>query len=101
MKILNRIPAFLRNRYALVAGIFVIWLLFFENVDIIALFRYQSELKFQQEEVIRIQADNEKVRKALHDLSTNPETLEKFAREQYFMKKQKEDIFVFIEREED
>ena len=37
---------------------------------------------------------------ALHELTTNPKTQEKFAREKYFMKKDNEDVIVIIEEDE-
>lgn len=39
--------------------------------------------------------------KRYHELKTNNENLEKFAREQYFMKKANEEIFVIEEEEEE
>ena len=35
----------------------------------------------------------------LHELTTDQENLEKYAREQYYMKKKDEDVFVIIEEE--
>lgn len=37
---------------------------------------------------------------ALHELTTNPETQEKFAREKYFMKKGNEDVIVIVKEDE-
>ena len=37
---------------------------------------------------------------ALHELTTNPETQEKFAREKYFMKKKNEDVIVIVKEDE-
>ncbi len=34
----------------------------------------------------------------LKELQTNPTNLEKFAREQYFMKKTNEDVYVFVDQ---
>ena len=34
----------------------------------------------------------------LHELKSSPEMLEKFAREQYLMKKDNEDIFIIVEK---
>ena len=36
-------------------------------------------------------------RNRIHELKTNKKNLEKFAREQYLMKKENEDIFILIE----
>ena len=50
----------------------------------------ESEKEYYQK---KIEADNEK----LKELKTNDENLEKFAREQYLMKKSDEDIFIVEE----
>lgn len=52
------------------------------------------ELNAMQEEVEFLQEQNERTREALQDLSTNAATLEKFAREEYFMKKPAEDLYI-------
>ena len=46
---------------------------------------------------------NEQIRKdstRLHELTTDKDNLEKYAREQFLMKKENEDVFVVIEVEE-
>ena len=39
-----------------------------------------------------------KNRNTIHELNTNPESLEKYAREQYYMKRDSEDIFLIIDK---
>jgi hypothetical protein len=43
---------------------------------------------------------NQLADEALQDISTNTASLEKFARETYYMKRDNEDVFVFKERAE-
>jgi cell division protein FtsB len=43
----------------------------------------------------RIEEDSRR----LNELKTDRDNLEKFAREQYFMKKENEDVFVIVEEE--
>ena len=42
----------------------------------------------------------EKNKKAMEELVTNPATREKFARENYLMRKDNEDLFVIVKQEE-
>ncbi len=42
--------------------------------------------------------DNVRAAEALHDLTTNTYSLEKFARENYYMKRENEEVYVFKER---
>ena len=46
-----------------------------------------------QEKIVEVKADK-------NDLLTNTESLEKFAREKYWMKKENEDIYVILQEEE-
>ncbi|WP_080903713.1 septum formation initiator family protein [Parabacteroides sp. Marseille-P3160] len=86
------------NKYWLVTIIFLI--LTFTAGDSTLYKRYQydekireleKEIKFYQEE---IEVNNQK----LHDLHTNKDGLERFAREQYYMKKPDEDIYIIVEK---
>lgn len=99
MKLKIRIPKYLKNRYALTAGIFIVWITFFDQNNLITQVQYRMELSkleeeksFYQEELKVIQAD-------LEELESNPESLEKFAREKYLMKKDNEELFVIVEEE--
>jgi cell division protein FtsB len=71
--------------------------MFFDEHSLLQHYQNREKLRQleEQEEFYRekIEADKRK----LHELQTNDENLEKFAREQFQMKKENEDIFVIIE----
>ena len=72
----------------------------FHDLDAIFVFRMRAELH-QTENQIEYFADrNAQIQVELKELSGNKQALEKFAREQYFMKKDNEDLFVFFESED-
>ncbi len=87
----------LRNKYILTLLIFFVWLLVFDNNNLIDRYKYHIELKRQEAEkeyyLNRIEVDSKK----LNELKTNDANLEKFAREQYLMKKPNEDIYLIVE----
>ncbi|MBL7114042.1 MAG: septum formation initiator family protein [Bacteroidales bacterium] len=87
----------LRNKYILTLLIFFFWLLIFDRnnlIDRIKIVRKLNEMERQKEYYeTRIEQDSRK----LNELKTNRENLEKFAREQYYMKKPDEEIFVIVE----
>lgn len=92
-----KLPRFLKNKYALAGIIFIVWVSFFDQNNLITQIQYRLELtkledekKFYKKELNQIQAD-------LKELKSNPASLEKFAREKYFMKKADEEIFVIVE----
>lgn len=92
---IDKIPSWLKNKYAITALCFAIWILFIDDRDLITThFRHVHELhklearKVYYEDQIRI------VRKELDQLKSNTAALEKYAREKYLMKRDNEDLFV-------
>ena len=89
----------LRNKWIVTSVLFLTWIVFFDENSIISHQKNKRrlyELK-QQEEYYRerIEVDKQK----LEDLKAGEEKLEKFAREQYFMSKPDEDVFVVVEND--
>jgi len=90
----------MKNRYFLAASIFLIWIAFFDQNNLITQIQYRMELNKLEEEREFYQGEIKQIRADLKELKTNPKTLEKFAREKYLMKKDVEEIFVIVEGEE-
>jgi cell division protein FtsB len=97
----NKIPRVLRNKYLLTLIIFLVWLLLFDSNNLISRYKEMRDLrklKIDKEYYIkRIEADSQK----LHELKTDNHNLEKFAREQYHMKKSDEDLYIILTPSED
>ncbi len=82
------------NKYVLVLLFFIVWMMFFDQRDFFEQKTQKDELeKLEKKKAYYIQ-EIEKTKKELGDLENNPETLEKYARERYLMKKDGEDIFI-------
>ena len=97
---LKPIWPWMRNKYAITMLLFLVWIIFFSQNNLVDRFRIISDIN-------QLEADKEYYKKQinrdstrLYELTTNKENLEKFAREQYYMKKDDEDLFVIIEEEE-
>lgn len=73
--------------------------MFFDRNDLMSQYEYRTQLNKLEEEKEFYVTETEKVRRDLEELSTNPDKLEKFAREKYLMKKENEDVFVIIKEE--
>ena len=97
MKIANRIPKYLRNKYALSGLVFIIWVGFFDQNNLISQFQYHHELNKLEEEKDFYFKELKQIQADLNELKSKPASLEKFAREKYFMKKEDEEIFVIVE----
>lgn len=89
----------LRNKYLLAVLVFLVWLLIFDQNSLIDRIKYLNALHNMENEkqyyLERIEEDSRR----LNELKTDRDNLEKFAREQYFMKKENEDVFVIVEEE--
>lgn len=86
--------ALLNNKYLIAGTFFLIWMLFFDPKDIgSAVNRWQkyNELRASEQHFIQ-QIDDTKAE--LGQLKNNAQTIEKYAREKYLMKKDNEDLFI-------
>lgn len=96
LRILFRI---LKNKYVLSALVFLVWILFFDRHNLLDRHKYNRELRQLESEkqfyLEKIETDSKK----LNQLKTDDANLEKFAREQYFMKKPDEDIYLIVPEE--
>lgn len=100
-KFLDRIPHIFRNKYILTILIFLIWILLLDSNNLIARYKEIRELhKLRNEKEYytkKIEVDKSK----LKELKTDDQNLEKFAREQYHMKKTDEDLYIVLTPKED
>lgn len=85
------------NKYTLVGLLFVVWISFFDKNSVVEKVQLRSKISTLSKEkayyLQKIEEDNRKMK----ELLSNRDNLEKFAREQYLMKKKDEDIFIIIE----
>ena len=95
----EKIPNWLKNRYAITSIAFVIWMLFFDSNDAFMLFKLRRELSQIRSEKEYYQQRIEETRIDLENLLNDNQKLEKFAREKYLMKNPDEDIFVIVVKE--
>lgn len=99
MKYLTHIPSWLKNKYVLTALGFAIWLLFFDDRDLITThFRHTDELRKLEQSKKYYQQQIATTKIELDQLRTNPATIEKYAREKYLMKRDGEDVFLIREK---
>lgn len=94
---MDTVKKILSNKYALTALFFVVWVITLESTNVFKLYEYRSKINNYQDEIDLYQGKIEQTKKDIEDLK-EPELLEKFAREEYFMKKDNEDIFIFKSR---
>ena len=91
MKLLDQI---IQYKYGISIGIFTVWMLLFDGNSALFMYKQYNELKdlklqeeFLSEEMIQMNIQKE-------ELFSDDDKLEKYAREQFFFKKDNEDVYV-------
>ncbi len=89
-------PAWMKNRYVLTVLVFLLWIILLDPNNMISRVREartRNRLLREKEYYMgRIDED----RRKLNELRTSNENLEKYAREQYRMKRPDEDLFIIV-----
>lgn len=92
----KRILPVLKNKYFITGSLFVIWITFFDDNSLINGWHLKKQLRELKEKRDYYKSEIEKNKNDFEALMGNREKLEKFAREKYLMKKDNEEIFVFV-----
>lgn len=96
----SKVPNWLKNKYAITMAIFIVWLSFFDQNNFLVQYDFKKELSTLEQDKAFYLQEIKTTKLELEELTTNPVTLEKFAREKYLMKKDNEEIFVFESEKE-
>ncbi len=88
----------LKNKYFLVVIGLVVWLLYFDKNDVFTQFELITKCNKLNTEKEYYITEIEKNKKEILELQTNKKSLETFAREKYLMKRDNEDVFVFVQK---
>lgn len=87
--------SWLSNKYLLAIVAFGVWMLFFDRNDFFSQIEranHSAALRKTEEKKLELITATQK---ELNLLKTNSQTIEKYARENYLMKKDNEDLFIF------
>jgi cell division protein DivIC len=86
------------NKYLVVLAATGVWLTFFDRNDVFTQLDLYHKVQKLKSERDYYRTDIEANKKMIKDLQTNPEVLEKFAREHHLMKKPEEEVFVLSKK---
>ena len=95
---LKKLVNIFRNRYITATVLFVLWIAFFDQTSLIYDIHLTQNEKQMKAQKIYYEKQTQAATEQLKELQTDPANLEKFAREKYFMKKQNEDIYVLVDK---
>ena len=97
-RILTHIPAWLKNKYLISFAVFCVIILFLDKNDLLTQLDRKKELHGLNQSKAYYTREINKLEKVYQDLISDPRAIEKFARENYFMKRENEDLFIISEK---
>jgi len=90
MKLINIV----RNKFFIVGTLFLVWIIFFDQSNLIDWGGALADVRKQKVEKIYYEQEIIRTREKLRQLQSNRDSLEKFAREQYYYLEDGEEIFI-------
>lgn len=96
---LKRLPKPFRNFYIVAIVIFLVWMIALDSNNLIARYQLSAKLSGLENEKEYYEEKIKEVEKDRDELFGDRESIEKFAREKYLMKKEIEDIFIVEEKD--
>ena len=91
LKIVKKV---LLNRYFLAIVAFAVWMIFFDSNSLTKQHKLNTRINEIKEMNAFYSSEIEKNNKAIHDLISDPDAIEKYGREKYLMKRDSEDIYI-------
>ena len=91
----------IRNKYPISLTIFVVWMFFFDSNSIVFMYKQYNELKDLKQQEEFLEKEIVAMTKEKEDLFSNDDKLEKYARENFYFKKDNEDVYVIEQVEEE
>jgi len=87
------------NKYVVTLVGFFIFLIFFDNHNLISRWETSRKINSMEKEIKFYQSEIDKNKAKMNEMQTSDESLEQYAREQYHLKKDSEDVFIIKEEE--
>ena len=86
------------NKYWIVIIIFLLITFTLGDSNLYKRYQYDEKIRVLEQEIKYYQKEIEMNRKKLDDLTTDKERLERFVREEYYMKNPDEDVFIIVDK---
>jgi len=85
---------FLKNKYLICIVVFVVWMIFFDVKDWGLLIERHNKISELEKSEKMLSEQIQETRAELNLLRSDAQSIERYAREKYYMKKDNEDIFL-------
>ena len=86
----------MRNRYVLVSLAFLVWVIFFDHSRLISQWQLERDIQKLEQKKLDLEVQIQEVMAARQEIDRNKE---KFARENYFMKRPDEDVYIIEDQD--
>jgi len=93
----SRLGRIFLNKYSIVLIAFAVIITFFDNHNLINRFETHRKIKTMGKELDYYKTEIQSNKRKMNELRSGKDNLEKFAREQYLMKRENEDVFIIKE----
>jgi len=90
----QKVTPYLKNKYIIIILAFSVYFVFFDSFNLITRFSNGRKIKKLENDIAYYRNEIESNIRRKEELQSNNENLIKFAREEYFMKRPNEDIFI-------
>lgn len=84
------------NKYIITITLFLVWMIFFDSTSFLVINELNQEIDKNQKQLHYYKTEYQKNDLFYKKLMNNKNEKEKFARENYFMKKPNEEIFILV-----
>ncbi len=96
IKMILKLPRIARKFYIVFGILFLFWMIFIDSNDFYTQFKLNNQLNTLEAEKEFYHNKIEEVKQEREQLLTDKDELEKFARENYLMKRESEDLFIIV-----
>jgi cell division protein FtsB len=93
---LKLIQKYVVNKYFVTVFLFLMWMVFFDSTSFLVINELNGEVKKYETQLAYYQSEYQKNDELYKKLMNNKDEKEKYARENYFMKKPNEEIFILV-----
>ena len=95
---MKQVFKFAKNNYLIGSLFFLFWMIFIDSNNLVNQYRLSKQLGDLEDQKEYYQERKEIITAQRQELLSNPDLLEKFAREQYLMKRETEDLYVIVKK---
>lgn len=93
---LKLVKKYILNKYFITIFLFLVWMIFFDSTSFLVINELNQEIHRYEEQLEYYKTEYKKNDDFYKKLMNNKGEKEKFARENYFMKKPNEEIFILV-----